>query len=184
MDTTGNGSVNTSDVWLANGTNVQVTATPGSYYAFDGWQGQTSGCAIVSNKITAVMTTARGVGAIFIAEVTTNAVPKWWLAQHNLTNFNADAMADADLDGLKTWQEYIAGSDPTNQGSCFRITKCDRNIIGWDAVSGRVYSVYLATNLLSGFQPLATNIPWTCGGFTNPAPVSCGYYRIDVQLSP
>jgi uncharacterized repeat protein (TIGR02543 family) len=181
-DTSGNGSVNTSDVWLASGTNIQVTAIPGTYYAFGGWQGQTNGCTITSNKITAVMTMARDIGALFIAEMATNAVPRWWLAQHNLTNFNVDAMTDADLDGQMTWQEYIVGSDPTNRESFFRIIKCDRNEIGWDAVSGRVYSVYWATNLLTGFQCLGSNIPWTQGGFTNPVVVPCGYYKIDVRM--
>lgn len=85
--------------------------------------------------------------------------------------------------GQKTWQEYIAGSDPTNRGSCFRITKCDRNVIGWDAVSGRVYSIYWATNLLNGFQCLQSNVPWTRSGFTNPDAVPCGYYRIDVRMT-
>jgi len=184
VDRTGNGNVSTSDVWVAAGTNIQVTATPGSYCTFGGWQGQTNGCTIASNKITAVMNTARDISAIFIAEMATNNVPKWWLAQYGLTNFNADAARDADLDGLRTWEEYIAGCDPTNQASSFRVQQHIRNVLGWNAVSGRVYTVYWTTNLLSGFQCLESNIPWTRCGFTNQTAAPCGYYKIDVQLAP
>ena len=184
VDMTGHGSVSTSDVWIAKGTNILVTAVPGSYCSFGGWQGQTNGCTIVSNKITAAMTMARSIGVVFIAEMATNAVPKWWLAQHNLTNFNTDAMGDVDLDGQKTWQEYIAGCDPTNKESFFRITKCDRDMIGWDGASGRVYSVYWTTNLMNGFppQPLASNIPWTQASFTNSTTAPGGFYKINVRM--
>ena len=183
VDTTGSGSVSTSDVWIASGTNIQVTATPGSYYIFGNWQGQTNGCTLAGNKITVVMNAARGIGAVFIADMATNAVPKWWLAQYGLTNFNTDALSDVDSDGLKTWQEYIAGTDPTNPVSSFRVTENSRNVVGWNAVSGRVYSVYWTTNLMSGFQCLESNIPWTRGGFTNSTTVPRGYYKIDVRLA-
>ena len=171
-------------VTQVKGTNILVTAVPGSYCSFGGWQGQTNGCTIVSNKITAAMTMARSIGVVFIAEMATNAVPKWWLAQHNLTNFNTDAMGDVDLDGQKTWQEYIAGCDPTNKESFFRITKCDRDMIGWDGASGRVYSVYWTTNLMNGFppQPLASNIPWTQASFTNSTTAPGGFYKINVRM--
>ena len=113
--------------------------------------------------------------------MTENGVPKWWMDQYSLTNVN-DTVRDVDRDGLQAWQEYIAGTDPTNRASCFRIAEQARNVIGWDAVSGRVYSVYWATNLLTGFQCLESNIPWTQGSFTNSTTVPCGYYKLDVRL--
>jgi hypothetical protein len=183
IDRIGSGSVSTSDVWIAKGTNVQVIATPGNYFSLGNWQGQTNGCTTSSNRITVAMDQPRNLVAVFVAEMATNAVPKWWLAQHNLTNFNADALQDIDFDGLKTWQEYIAGTDPTNSESCFRITLDDRNGIGWTAVSGRVYNVYWTTNLLTtGFQCMGSNIPWTQGGFTNPPNAPQGFYKMDVRM--
>jgi predicted Rdx family selenoprotein len=111
-----------------------------------------------------------------------NGVPQWWLDQYGITNVN-DTARDADLDGLLTWQEYIAGCNPTNKASCFRVTQESRNVIQWNAVSGRVYSVHWTTNLLSGFQCLRSNIPYTQSSFTNPTTVPCSYYKIDVRLA-
>jgi len=50
-------------------------------------------------------------------ELAANNTPLWWLASHNLFDFNNDATNDADGDGSPTWQEYQLGTDPTNQFS-------------------------------------------------------------------
>ncbi len=107
--------------------------------------------------------------------------PYSWLAQYGLTNYNADAVADVDGDGAKTWQEYIAGTDPTNAASCFRITENPRNVLNWSTVTGRVYSVYWSTNLLSGFQCLQSNIPSTQSSYTNITSARSSYYKLDVR---
>ncbi|MEI7851748.1 MAG: hypothetical protein WCH86_07940 [Kiritimatiellales bacterium] len=108
--------------------------------------------------------------------------PVSWMDQYGLTNHLEDVAADQDSDGLKTWQEYIAGTNPTNPASGFCVTEDPRNVLGWNVVSGRVYSVYWTTNLMSGFQCLESNIPWTQGSFTNSTDASCGYYKIGVRL--
>jgi hypothetical protein len=61
----GAGSVTTNDCWLANGTNLHVTATPSNHWHFTQWSGDTSGCTIKSNKITMVMNMARTITAVF-----------------------------------------------------------------------------------------------------------------------
>lgn len=90
--------------------------------------------------------------AIFSSEVSanlvTNNVPEWWLAQHSLTNAPADEEAtdDHDEDGLSTWEEYVAGTDPTNRSSLFEIvsigTDGTNSILQWPSVSNRIYHVY------------------------------------------
>jgi hypothetical protein len=85
-------------------------------------------------------------------------------------------------------EAYIAGLDPKNPQSRFQMSAdkfpASENVLRWNAASGRVYSVYYSTNLLNGFQPLATNIPWTAGAFTDTVhnAQSQGYYKIDVEL--
>jgi len=48
------------------------------------------------------------------------SVPDWWLAAVNpawSNDFSAAAAGDQDDDGLKTWQEYLTGTDPLHPDS-------------------------------------------------------------------
>jgi GH35 family endo-1,4-beta-xylanase len=123
--------------------------------------------------------------ATFTAQVVTNTpanVPYEWLAGHGLTNYNADADADQDSDGLRTWQEYIAGTAPTSAASCFKVARHGPDLISWNAVSGRVYSVFQSTNLLQGFTNVADNLMYPQSSYTNVLPgVRGNFYRIGVR---
>ena len=61
----GGGRLSTGDCWLALGTNIQVTATPSNHWHFAAWSGDTNGCTLASNKITAPMTSPRSITANF-----------------------------------------------------------------------------------------------------------------------
>lgn len=68
--------------------------------------------------------TNHSITARFNPLLASNAVPKWWLAQQDqdwTNDFDAAAINDADGDGLLTWEEYLAGTDPTDRDSVFRI---------------------------------------------------------------
>ncbi|MFU8781365.1 MAG: hypothetical protein ACNA71_10145, partial [Kiritimatiellia bacterium] len=57
-------------------------------------------------------------------------------------------------------------------------------VLEWVGVSGRLYNVYWATNLLDGFTLWRSNVPWTETSVTDTVhrAESSGYYRIEVQL--
>ena len=80
--------------------------------------------SVVVNSAMATPVDWTGTGTILTDEgTTTNNTPYRWLESHNLvTNGydNAD-WSDVDGDGLYAWQEYRAGTDPTNKVSAFRI---------------------------------------------------------------
>ena len=139
-----------------------------------------------TNFIWSNVQTSGVLAATFTAQVTTNApaqVPYSWLAGYGLTNYNTDAAADQDQDGLTTWQEYIAGTVPTNGTSCFKAVQSNRDVVTWSSVSGRVYSVYWSTNLVKGFQALETNILYPRGSYTNATPdTRLNHYQIKVRL--
>lgn len=116
--------------------------------------------------------------------------PYSWLAQYGLTNFNADAVADADGDGILTWQEYIAGTNPTNPASCLRITAgsatSQGTVIRWSSASNKLYSLSMTTNLFRYFSAVtgATNLPATPpeNVYTNPVQDgTSAFYRISVH---
>jgi autotransporter-associated beta strand protein len=118
------------------------------------------------------------------------STPYSWLAQYGLTNFNADAMDDADRDGLLTWQEYLAGTNPTNPASVFEITGSSVNaqgaVIRWASASNKLYNLSRTTNLMSAFSVLAgaSNLPATPpeNVFTNPVPNgTAAFYKISIQ---
>jgi len=190
LDTTAvtGGSVNVSDGWKTNGTSVQITAATNAYYHFTGWSGDVTTNSV---QITLVMSRAFSVTANFAPNITTNtATPEQWLAQDGLTNFSADALADADGDGLLTWQEYLAGTNPTNPASVFKITGGGANsqgsVIRWSSVSNRFYNLSRTTNLMSSFSVLAgaSNLPATPpeNVYTNPVPIAGpAFYKISVH---
>jgi hypothetical protein len=94
-----------------------------------------------------------------------------WLASYGLPADGSADYLDSDNDGANNWQEYMAGTDPTNANSVFKITSYKimsdtQFILQWSSVSNRHYDVMSATNLTSGgsgFAPLAgaTNLVGT-----------------------
>lgn len=111
-------------------------------------------------------------------------IPDYWEKTYfgGVTNANANSFCS---NGINTVLEaYIAGLDPASPAAHFNLTFPTRNILQWNAVSGRVYSVYWSTNLLAGFQCLQSNIPWSECSLTNPTAAPSGYYKITVRMAP
>jgi hypothetical protein len=94
-----------------------------------------------------------------------------WLASYGLPSNGSADYLDADSDGMNNWQEYLAGTNPTNAGSVFKITSAQvisptQFVVRWSSVSNRLYDVLRATNLPAGtgaFAPVAgaTNLTAT-----------------------
>jgi hypothetical protein len=110
-------------------------------------------------------------------------LPDSWEQQYFGGATNANPAA-ACSNGVNTVLEaYVAGLNPTHSQSVFRVSASSNGKqIGWNTVSGRVYSVHWSTNLMSGFSCLASNIPWTQVSFTNSTNARCGYHKIEVRL--
>jgi hypothetical protein len=66
------------------------------------------------------------------------------------------------------------------------VNTASSDVFSWQGVSGRVYTVYWTSNLLSGFQSLGSNIPWTASIFTDTVHSADqnGFYYIKVNLAP
>ena len=108
-------------------TNRQVTlaATPNSaFYYFQQWAGGIGGS---NNPIAFFVRSNMAVEALYAASCSNSfGVPNWWLAQYGLAVNDVGANADRDGDGLLNWQEYYAGTDPTNPLSCLRMDALTR----------------------------------------------------------
>lgn len=191
--TSGNGSIAAANGWYAAGSNAVLTASAGPSWHFLGWGGNTNGCAIADNVMTAAMSQARTAVAFFAENLAPLGSPEPWLCQYGLTNESAAAeeLKDTDGDGMFAWQEYEADTDPTNSASVLRITgvTLDAGVLRVDWKGGRWAKQYIdARGNLA-----ATNAVWTCvmtndvlptsatnfmiqGGVTNPV----RFYRIRV----
>ena len=187
---TGHGSVDTSDGWFGTTAGVTVTAMPGDYAAFDYWSGDTNGATTVSNRITVTMNMPRQVVAHFDEFVTSHGTPWWWLASYGLTNggFELQADGDADGDGMQTWEEWLAGTIPTNQMSVLRVADLPaesggRRRLTFQSVPGRSYRIVSCADLT-----VATWLPEAVGrsatGILSAAPLEAVGNSVTVYLVP
>jgi hypothetical protein len=188
----GNGAVTgPTNGWYLIGSSVSVTATPSLYYHFFLWTGDVTGNPS-NSPLALTLNRARTVIASFAENQATNHnTPEWWMAQYGMTNnFNARELLDPDLDGMPTWEEYIAGTDPTNANSALAIQELEMSpfgdpVIVWPTAPGRTYAVSVSTDLSApggGFETVASNLSATTHSFTDTVHRgSAVFYRIEVK---
>ena len=119
---TNDGSTDPSNTTWQTGGYVTLTATPDPGASFVGWSGtNTSDTVLSANQISVFMDGPRTIGATFTEASghTTNGTPHSWLDGYGIAYSN-DAV-DLDGDGMLTWEEYIAGTNPNDSNSYFRV---------------------------------------------------------------
>lgn len=117
-----------------------------------------------------------------------DGLPNGWTVEHfgGITRADANAVCSNGVNTIR--QAYIAGLDPNDPTSKFSFS-VDRstpfgNILRWQSVSGREYSVYYSTNLVNGFIPLINHLVTGEGTYIDEIYEYNGprYYKIDVQI--
>jgi M6 family metalloprotease-like protein len=155
----GSGSVDQSSQWVAANSLLALEAFPDTYYHFDMWSGDLSGSI---NPLSISSDAPKTIAAHFAENLVTNNTPEWWLALYGLGIADSSALADSDLDMMLNWEEFLAGTNPTNDASLLVITDASFSsnnlfVVDWQAVSGKTYSVLVRTNLLLGAWEVETN---------------------------
>jgi hypothetical protein len=79
-----------------------------------------------------------------------DSTPDWWQVQYfGLDNTSGLGGVDGDGDGQNNLQEYLAGTNPTNNASVFRVVGVARQsqdmLITWSAVGGKRYMLQTTT---------------------------------------
>ncbi len=114
-----------------------------------------------------------------------------WLQQYALPMDGAADTADSDHDGVNNWQEWRAGTDPTNALSVLQMVSPTNGPSGvtvtWQSVTNRSY--YLQRSLDLSAQPPFVNVQSNIVGQagttsytdTNAAGAGPFFYRVGVQ---
>jgi hypothetical protein len=112
-----------------------------------------------------------------------------WLSEFGLCTDGSADYADADNDGMNNWQEWIAGTVPTNASSALRLLPPSIGASGilltWQSVTNRTYSLECSTNLAtqSAFSSVASNIVGQAGTttYTDSTKAGSSFYRVRVE---
>ena len=116
-----------------------------------------------------------------------------WLQQYGLPTDGSADFLDPDHDGLNTWQEWEAGTNPTNALSGFKIASTSRTnnpsgiIVTWQSQNTRLYYLERSTNLTQpAFSTVqrdivgqATTTSYTDTNAVGPGPF---FYRVGVKF--
>jgi hypothetical protein len=115
-----------------------------------------------------------------------------WLASYGLPSDGSADYVDSDGDGMNNWQEWIAGTNPTDAASALRMVSATRNgndvQVTWQSILGIGYFLQRTTNLSAtpSWSNIVTNLPGqnTITGFTdtNAAALSPLFYRVGVGV--
>lgn len=118
-----------------------------------------------------------------------DGIPDSWESQYFTGATGADPYVDSDGDGYDNLNEYIAGTNPTNRQSCFKVQLTDQTeqgfTVSWTAVEGRVYDVLWTPSLGQKFAVLRAGLPYPQSSYVdnrNDAG-STGFYKIVVRLA-
>ena len=90
-------------------------------------------------------------------------LPDYWELDHFSGRTNAIAGADGDGDHADNTHEYLAGTNPTNDASVFRILSVSRVSsnqveISWPAADGRSYDLYTGTSITNCVVLVESNL--------------------------
>ncbi|MEY2428742.1 MAG: hypothetical protein QOJ40_1627 [Verrucomicrobiota bacterium] len=118
------------------------------------------------------------------------AIPYTWLQQYGLATDGSADFVDSDSDGMNNWQEWIAGTNPTNAVSRLAMQSIAFGggvTVTWRSVTNRIYLVQRSTNLSQpgSFSGIGSNIVGQAGltsftdhSATNAVPY---FYRVGIQ---
>ena len=126
-----------------------------------------------------------------IVDTDGNGLPDWWEQQYFGQLTGTDPNADPDHDGEDNLAEFLAGTNPTNALSVFKLNNPSatqpRYTIQWQSVTNHYYNVLRYTNLLTGPGTFVqTNIAATppLNLFTDAPPANAKNVFYRLQLDP
>jgi len=166
LDTSKNGSAGTNIIGQLVVT-IPPQAKPNSAYRIeiDRVSSSPNGITLFPNQVH---------NGLITLNVRTNSswgdgIPDAWRLRFfgSISNLLSHASADADGDGVSNWQEYLAGTNPTDVGSQLRLASrhvSTNNVVHlrWPTVYNKSYNIEWIPSLSgTNWFTIATNVPGT-----------------------
>ena len=114
-----------------------------------------------------------------------------WAQQYALPTDGTADYLDSDGDHMNNWQEWKAGTIPTNAASVLQLASPSNSVSGvtvtWQSVSGKTYFLQRSTNLSAqpAFSTIQSNIVGQTGTTSYTDTTAAGHdlsiYRVGVQ---
>jgi len=114
-----------------------------------------------------------------------------WLQQYGLPTGGSADFSDFDHDGLNNWQEWLAGTNPSDALSALKITSATRTgptgfVVTWQSQTTRMYYLQRSAELAQpAFSTIQDNIAGQAGTTsytdTNAVGSDLFFYRIGVK---
>jgi outer membrane protein assembly factor BamB len=197
--------------WATGGVTCAVTNSPvingTTQYVCRGWAGIGSvpASGTTTNTGPFVLTTDSTITWLWDTNTSLQSCipPAAWIEQYypGTNNYTNAAASDTDHDGMTAWQEYLAGTDPTNRSSSLKVgivlsngvilVSCPAKAAGGGAGYGgmsRFYTLQTATNILAGGWQGVTGLTNILVGsdstiaYTNSVPPVVQFYRTKARL--
>ena len=129
---------------------------------------------------------------VILTDTNGNGLPDSWEAAHGFGVGNpAERDADVDDDGLTNWEEYIAGTNPTNAASTLRVevpSAAGSATVRFHAMSNHTYSVYYTDVLDAGLWAKLADIIARSSNHVESVPdpgwTTNRFYRVVVPMQP
>jgi hypothetical protein len=147
--------------------------------------------------------TVFGVSGIFLVDTggklfdtDADGLPDWWEKLYFNDPRSAGALSDADGDGAGNLAEFLAGTDPLDPTSAFRIlslaTVCHPDetqvFLRWTVYQPSLYSVWTGPTPSGPFTLQVSNLPATApaGSWVGTLPATNGFIlvRLDAKTGP
>ena len=144
---------------------IPTSASPASAYAihFDHASASPNGLGSFAKTTTTGLITLVDRSASSFND----GIPDSWRLRYfgSIYNLLSQANADADGDGASNWQEYVAGTDPTDPKSVLQAStdqaaasQAQDCVIHWPSVSGKTYIIERSSSLFAPtWVPVSTN---------------------------